>query len=101
MIKLPPCEDPSRLTPQPQSPKPTQRSDRPEESETLQLVRVLHVCQPPLLMHVHLGEETHSHRDPDESGLLTSSSKLSQLTLQANLSVSVRERRWLKDINSN
>ena len=52
-----------------------QRSDRPEESEKLELARVhavdtnervclLHVCQPPLLMHVHLGEETYSHRDP-------------------------------------
>ena len=56
-----------------------QRSDRPEGSEQLELARVravdtvecvcvLHVCQPPLLMHVHLGGETYPHRDLDESG---------------------------------
>ena len=39
--------------------------------DTNESVCLLHVCQPPLLMHVHLGEEKSSHRDPDESGFPT------------------------------
>ena len=39
--------------------------------------------QPPLLMHVHLGEETYSHRDPDESGSPTNSQN--QTLLEAEL----------------
>ena len=33
----------------------------------------LQECQPPLLVRVHVGEETYSHRDQDESGFPTSS----------------------------
>ena len=84
MIRQPPCEDPSRRTPQPAITKSNegqivQRNRRNSNWHACMLpaqtndVCLLHVCQPPLLMHVHLGEETYSHRDPDESGFPTNS----------------------------
>ena len=51
--------------------------------DTNEGVCLLHVCQPPLQMHVHLGEETYSHRDPDESDFPTNSQN--QTLLEAEL----------------
>ena len=49
---------------------------------------LLHVCQPPLLMHVHLGEETYSHRDPDGFGLPTSSQNQTHFEAESNYQAS-------------
>ena len=40
MIRRPPCEDPSRRTPQPQVTQTNERSDRPEELGKLALARL-------------------------------------------------------------
>ena len=91
LIKQPPCEDPSRRTPS-RNHQNQQKSDRPERSEKLELARVrgvdtvervclIHVCRPQLLMHVHLGEETYSHRDQVVSGFPTNSQNQTLLEL--------------------